>query len=287
MWASTDGGATFSLVLPGSINEVKFDPGNSSTVYATLASSATGGLLRSTPGGALGSWTPILQENRARLSFAPVMLPNGKTRIYVADASAGGTGRAGVPHRRREPARGDADRSGPCVPATTATTCANAAWTRLSNSTDGTPGFAVYNYCNTPLVGSQCGYDMFIMSPPEPARHGRRRRAHALRGAAAVRPPDGDRVVGMRSNGRAVLMSMDAGATWTDVTGDVGGESMHPDQHALAFVPGDPDKFFVGSDGGMIRTSGEWADASSQCDTRPLPPPDLIPALPSRTATRG
>ena len=65
-------------------------------------------------------------------------------------------------------------------------------------------------------------------------------------------------------------MSMDAGATWTDVTGDVGGESMHPDQHAIAFVPGNPDKFFVGSDGGVIRTSGEWADASSQCDERDL-----------------
>jgi hypothetical protein len=65
-------------------------------------------------------------------------------------------------------------------------------------------------------------------------------------------------------------MSMDAGATWTDMTGDVGGESMHPDQHALAFVPGNPDQFFVGSDGGVIRTSGKWADASSQCDTRDL-----------------
>jgi hypothetical protein len=71
---------------------------------------------------------------------------------------------------------------------------------------------------------------------------------------------------GTRSNGRAVLMSMDAGATWTDVTGDVGGESMHPDQHALAFVPGDPDQFFAGSDGGVIRSSGQWADASSQCE---------------------
>ena len=76
----------------------------------------------------------------------------------------------------------------------------------------------------------------------------------------------------MRGNGRAVLMSMDAGATWTDVTGDVGGESMHPDQHAIAFVPGNPDQFFVGSDGGVIRTSGEWADASSQCDSRGLQP---------------
>ena len=78
-------------------------------------------------------------------------------------------------------------------------------------------------------------------------------------------------VVGQRSNGRAVLMSTDAGVNWTDMTGDVGGESMHPDQHALAFVPGNPDQFFVGSDGGVIRTSGKWADASAQCDTRALP----------------
>ena len=60
------------------------------------------------------------------------------------------------------------------------------------------------------------------------------------------------------------------------MTGDVGGESMHPDQHALAFVPGDPDKFFVGSDGGVIRTNGEWADASDQCDDRRIA--DINPA---------
>ena len=83
-------------------------------------------------------------------------------------------------------------------------------------------------------------------------------------------------------NGRAVLMSMDAGATWTDVTGDVGGESMHPDQHAVAFVPGNPDQFFVGSDGGVIRTSGKWADALEPvrraAGSRPRS---------SRTASRG
>ena len=75
-------------------------------------------------------------------------------------------------------------------------------------------------------------------------------------------------------------MSTDAGATWTDMTGDVGGESMHPDQHALAFVPGNPSQFFVGSDGGVIRTSGEWADAS--CAVRQPRPdrsaqPDRLP----------
>ena len=77
---------------------------------------------------------------------------------------------------------------------------------------------------------------------------------------------------GMRSNGRSVLMSPDAGVNWTDVTGDVGGESMHPDQHAVVFVPGNADQFFAGSDGGVIRTSGKFADASAQCDSRGLTP---------------
>src|SRR5262249_57155725 len=40
-----------------------------------------------------------------------------------------------------------------------------------------------------------------------------------------------------------LFRSSDAGATWTDMTGDVDGESMHPDQHALAFVPGNPGQF--------------------------------------------
>jgi hypothetical protein len=257
VYNSTDGGTTFALTQAGSINEIKFDPSDASTIYATLGGSATGGLLRSTAGGAAGSWTPIFLENRARLSFTAVKLPNGKTRIYLADASGGGQG-AQV-YRIDDASQ----------PAATLTASNNAAWTRLSNPTDGTPGFAVYNYCNTPLVGSQCVYDMFVMSPPDRPdmvvvgglMHYEELKPYVLQAA---------QVVGTRSNGRAVLMSMDAGATWTDMTGDVGGESMHPDQHALAFVPGNPDQFFVGSDGGVIRTSGKWADASSQCDTRDL-----------------
>ena len=107
---------------------------------------------------------------------------------------------------------------------------------------------------------------MFIMSPPD------RPDMVVVGGLMHYEElkPYARRPGGMRSNGRAVLMSMDAGATWTDMTGDVGGESMHPDQHAIAFVPGNPDQFFVGSDGGVIRTSGKWADASAQCDSRGL-----------------
>jgi hypothetical protein len=250
VYASTDGGASFTLTQAGAINEVKFDPTDSNVVYAAQA---TVGLIRSTAGGAAGSWQTIFALNRGRFSFSPVALPNGKTRIYLSDASGGGQG-AQV-YRVDDASQ----------PAATLTASSNAAWTRLSNPAEGTPGFAVYNYCNTPLVGSQCVYDMFILSPdarPDMVVVGGLMHYEELKPYAAPG--------GMRGNGRAVLMSMDAGATWTDVTGDVGGESMHPDQHAIAFVPNDPDQFFVGSDGGVIRTSGQWADAGDQCDSRGL-----------------
>ena len=183
-------------------------------------------------------------------------LPNGKTRIYLGDASGGGQG-AQV-YRVDDASQ----------PAATLTASNNAAWTRLSNPTDGTPGFAVYNYCVS-AFGGQCSYDMSIMSPPD--------RPDMVVVAGLMHYEElgpyefqVGQVVGPRSNGRAVLVSFDSGGTWNDMTGDVGGESMHPDQHAIAFVPGDPDKVFVGSDGGLIRTSGQWADASSQCDDRGL-----------------
>ena len=258
VYNSTDGGATFTLTRAGSINEVKFDPINANTVYATQAAA---GLLRSTSGGA--TWETIFSGTRGRYSFSPVV-KNGKTRIYLSDASAGGAGNGSQVYRVDDASQ----------PAATLTASSNAAWTRLSNPTDGTPGFAVYNYCNTPLVGSQCVYDMFVMSPPDNPDMvvvGGLMHYEELKPYINQITPE----VGVRSNGRAVLMSMDAGATWTDVTGDVGGESMHPDQHALAFVPGNPNQFFVGSDGGVIRTSGQWADASSQCDTRGLTAPNL------------
>jgi len=249
IYNSIDGGTTFTLSQAGTFNEVKFDPLDHNTVYAVQTSV---GLIRSTAGGVAGSWQTIFSGNRNRYSFSPVVKA-GKTRIYLSDASGTGTPSGAQVYRVDDASQ----------PAATLTASSNAAWTRLSNPTDGTPGYAVYNHCNTPLVGSQCFYDMFTMSPadnPDMVVVGGLMHYEELKPYAA--PGE------MRSNGRAVLMSMDAGATWTDVTGDVGGESMHPDQHALAFVPGNPSQFFVGSDGGVIRTSGQWADASSQCDSR-------------------
>jgi len=258
VYNSTNGGTTFALTRAASINEVKFDPLNPNTVYAAQAAI---GLIRSSDGGV--TWETIFSGNRGRYSFSPVVKA-GKTRIYLSDASGGGTPSGAQVYRVDDASQ----------PAATLTASTNAAWTRLSNPTDGTSGFAVYNYCNTPLVGSQCTYDMFTMSPPDNPDMvvvGGLMHYEELKPYINQIAPE----VGQRSNGRGVLMSTDAGATWTDVTGDVGGESMHPDQHALAFVPGNPSEFFVGSDGGVIRTSGQWADASSQCDSRNLTAPNL------------
>ena len=253
VYNSTNGGTSFALTRAASINEVKFDPINSNTVYAAQAAT---GLIRSSDGGV--TWETIFSGNRGRYSFAPVVKA-GKTRIYLADASGSGTPSGSQVYRIDDASQ----------PAATLTASANAAWFRLSNPTDGTPGYAVYNVCNTPLVGSQCTYDLYVMSPadnPDEVVVGGLMHYEELRPYVTQASP----IVGARSNGRAVLASFDAGANWTDMTGDVGGESMHPDQHALAFVPGDPNQFFAASDGGVIRTSGQWADASGQCDSRGL-----------------
>src|SRR5207248_8733782 len=43
---------------------------------------------------------------------------------------------------------------------------------------------------------------------------------------------------------------------------------MHPDQHALVVSPTNPGLFFDGSDGGLVRSSGSFADISAQCAGR-------------------
>ena len=75
------------------------------------------------------------------------------------------------------------------------------------------------------------------------------------------------------SNGRAWLLSTDGGATWSDLTQDGDrqpAEVIHPDQHAIVTVPGKPLQFITGSDGGVVRSDGKFADVSDKCDTRGL-----------------
>ena len=88
------------------------------------------------------------------------------------------------------------------------------------------------------------------------------------------------------SNARAVLLSTDGGNTFTDLTdaallpdGTVGTDAshvgLHPDQHAFAVNPNNPNQFFEGSDGGLMRSNGTFTDISSRCDGRGLAEPAL------------
>ena len=87
---------------------------------------------------------------------------------------------------------------------------------------------------------------------------------------------------GFSTNGRAFLRSADDGASFTDMTWDattnptppgsccqpnsIAPNGMHPDSHAIVEVPGTKIAFF-GSDGGIVRSSGDFSDISSQCTT--------------------
>jgi hypothetical protein len=85
--------------------------------------------------------------------------------------------------------------------------------------------------------------------------------------------------IGGRSNGRAIQRSEDAGMNFTDMTIDTTGVSLHPDQHAIASTPFNPDIVFIGNDGGMWRLNGSFSDVSSQCAGRGLSPTNLTDCL--------
>jgi hypothetical protein len=87
---------------------------------------------------------------------------------------------------------------------------------------------------------------------------------------------------GFSTNGRAFIRSGNAGVSFTDMTWDattnptpagsccqpnsVAPNGQHPDAHAIVEVPGN-DAAIFGTDGGLMRSSGAFANISSQCTT--------------------
>ena len=136
--------------------------------------------------------------------------------------------------------------------------------------TDDASGAAVFTDLTTPqnagYCTAQCWYDNFVVSPagsPDIVYLGGSFSYGQLHGP---------------SNGRAVLLSTDGGATFSDLTqdGDAShAEGMHPDQHALVTVPGHPLQFIAGSDGGVIRSDGRFTDISYKCDSRGMDPASI------------
>ena len=227
---------------PRGVRQIELDPADPDTVYA---SSYARGVWRSNNGGA--TWTQIkaslnAAQNTSRPMLAVNLLPNGDTRLYVAE------GNVGAPYARLF--RSDNARIG--VPA----------FTDLTSSNPANPGYGSYNYCT-----GQCWYDNFVVSPA----------GHPdivyLGGSYSYGESGGI------SNGRGVVLSTDGGVSFTDMTMDgtdqIHPNGLHPDQHFLVVQPGNPFLFFEASDGGVMRSSGLFSDVSAWCDSRALSEPSL------------
>jgi hypothetical protein len=273
VYETTDGGATFDLVFSldpnptpastgndwfqGGVNRILLDPNDPETVYVALFGY---GLWRRSP--SIDGTTQFRQVFQTfnpddtfgdRTEFDLVDVGN-TTRIYLGDSSddlaysvVWRTDDANVPA------------------ADLLTGGTNGGWTLLSSPVNGTDGFGSYFFCHF-----QCGYDMFVESPPG--------QPDTVWIGGAMNYDELPVFGGNgRSNGRAVMRSTDAGVSFTDMTNDAQNPplGMHPDQHAIVFAS-DPDIAIVGSDGGVIRTDGTYVDDSGECASRPIEGPDLV-----------
>jgi hypothetical protein len=301
LYKTTDGGSTFTEIWNGGgpacapggtacltswgVDKVQLDPDDPTIIYAAAVDV---GIWRSWSADNGGAFTQIFfSQNQAntgsdRTDFALTKLPSGKTRIYSATGATGAF--PGFPAPQTSYSQvwriDDAKRPAATLIAEQAGVVpggmppAPGGWKKLTSDVIGDPGYATYNFCT-----GQCWYDMGIYTP--------------------VGHPDTVFVIGSYtygeayfgpSNARAVLRSATAGdpnpnnnnVSFTDLTFDAQTPdpsspdwlaqttAIHPDQHALVFAPSNPDIWFEGSDGGLVRSSGQYASISDTCANRGL-----------------
>ena len=270
LWRSKDGGKTWTLVNQGApdlctdvnpddyslgalpcsprgARRVMFDPLNTNIVYASFFAR---GIWRSLDGG--DTWAQIMAPlgggTTERAEFDVVALPGGKTRMYVG--VGGGTG-ATSRFRRND------DAANPSAAAVLAS------WIDLSSgSVANKEGFSSWGYCDP-----QCNYDNYVYVPP-----GAGPDTVYLSGDNEY--SENDFLTG-RSNGRGLLLSTNAGVSFTDMTEDDSDDvypvALHPDHHALVTNPNNWKQFFDVGDGGIVRSNGNFVDDSGDCSDPNVP----------------
>ncbi|HEX9417269.1 MAG TPA: sialidase family protein [Gaiellaceae bacterium] len=265
MWGvykSTNGGSTWTYIHGGSANaadcatadpavvaanttpctprgvrQVVLDPSNPDIVYST---SYARGVWRSNDGGA--TWTQIKPSLNSAITttlpwIAVTTLPNGNTRAYVGEGHTGAGGQYSRVFRSDDVATG------------------TPVWSDLTSADPADTRWGTFNFCT-----GQCWYDNIVYTP---------------KGNPDIVYVGGSYLYGEPyANHRGLVLSTDAGQTWYDQTADgtdsVHPNALHPDQHAIVTNPTNPYQFFEGNDGGVMRSSGAFADVSSWCDSRGL-----------------
>jgi len=220
---------------------VRMDPTHAGVMYATFFNE---GVYRSLNNGT--TWAQIAAPRQGavieRDEFWVATLPNGNTRMIVGKGTSADT-------------------------ELVTSACPGGNCRAHVFKTDDASGAAVFADITTPQnIGyctGQCWYDNVVYMPKgssDVVYLGGSFDYNNLRG---------------RSNGRAWLLSTDGGATWSDLTQDGdknSAEGIHPDQHAIVTVPGNPLQFITGSDGGVVASDGLFADVSYRSYSRGLNP---------------
>ncbi|HEV2033943.1 MAG TPA: sialidase family protein, partial [Candidatus Dormibacteraeota bacterium] len=228
---------------PRGVRVVVLDPSNPDVVYA---SSYARGVWRSTNGGS--TWTQIKASLNSAIGttlpwVAVTRLANGNTRMYISEGHTNARVPAGGPRQFSRVFRSDKVQSG------------TPTWSDLTSSNPADSRWGTFNFCT-----GQCWYDNYVYTP---------------KGSPDIVYVGGSYSYGEPfANHRAVVLSTDGGTTWTDMTSDstdsVHPNALHPDQHFIVTNPANPFQFIEANDGGVMRSSGQFANVSSWCDSRGL-----------------
>ncbi len=265
IYKSTDGGRTWQHlgqdVFTGlGIGKIVVHPSNSNIVYvATSRTGVTGpslpvrGIYRSTDGGR--TWKALLGCRDCWGASDLVMHPNNPQVLYAAfwaygifkstDGGAHWTQLTnGLPDRNFGNVRLAISRSNPNVLYAGFEYRIPGRYTGglVFKSTDGGASWSwlqsAPNYCT-----GQCWYDNVVAVHPANANY-----VYLGGSANYIWQP----VVRIKE---IVVRSTDGGGTWEDLTpNDSPAHTLHPDVHALAFAPSNPNVVWVGNDGGVWRS---------------------------------